>query len=65
VRKCRPGGEEVAGVDQEMGDVGPGPRAVQYLVLGAKARAVLQGSYLARMKTCMPSPSRCSRIASS
>ena len=29
---------------------GPGPRAVQYLVLGAKARAVLQGSYLARLE---------------
>ena len=27
---------------------GPGPRAVQYLVLGAKARAVLQGSYIVR-----------------
>ena len=29
---------------------GPGPRAVQYLVLGAKARAVLQGSYIARLE---------------
>ena len=29
---------------------GPGPRAVQYLVLGAKARAVLYGSYLARLE---------------
>ena len=29
---------------------GPGPRAVQYLVLGAKARAVLQGSYLVRLE---------------
>ena len=29
---------------------GAGPRAVQYLILGAKARAVLQGSYLARIE---------------
>jgi MoxR-like ATPase len=29
---------------------GAGPRAVQYLVLGAKARAVLTGSYLVRME---------------
>ena len=29
---------------------GAGPRAVQYLVRGAKARAVLHGSYLARME---------------
>jgi len=27
---------------------GPGPRAIQYLILGAKARAVLNGSYLVR-----------------
>lgn len=29
---------------------GAGPRAVQYLVLGAKARAVLRGSYLAQVE---------------
>lgn len=29
---------------------GAGPRAVQYLIRGAKARAVLHGSYLARME---------------
>ncbi|MFO7871818.1 MAG: AAA family ATPase [Kiritimatiellia bacterium] len=29
---------------------GAGPRAVQYLVLGARARAVLHGSYLARIE---------------
>ncbi|MBN1670694.1 MAG: AAA family ATPase [Kiritimatiellae bacterium] len=29
---------------------GAGPRAVQYLILGAKARAVLHGSYLVRME---------------
>ena len=29
---------------------GAGPRAVQYLVLGAKARAALNGSYMVRME---------------
>ena len=29
---------------------GAGPRAVQYLIRGAKAHAVLQGSYLVRME---------------
>lgn len=29
---------------------GAGPRAVQYLILGAKARAALQGSYLVRIE---------------
>ena len=29
---------------------GAGPRAVQYLIRGAKARAVLNGSYLVRME---------------
>ena len=29
---------------------GAGPRAVQYMVLGAKARAVIRGSYLAQME---------------
>jgi MoxR-like ATPase len=29
---------------------GAGPRAVQYLIRGAKARAVLHGSYLVRME---------------
>jgi MoxR-like ATPase len=29
---------------------GAGPRAVQYLIRGAKSRAVLHGSYLVRME---------------
>ncbi len=29
---------------------GAGPRAAQYLVLGAKARAALRGSYMVRME---------------
>jgi MoxR-like ATPase len=29
---------------------GAGPRAVQYLIIGAKARAALLGSYMARLE---------------
>jgi MoxR-like ATPase len=50
VRKCRPGGEESPEWIKKWVMWGPGPRAVQYLVLGAKARAVLHGSYLARLE---------------
>ena len=50
VRKCRPGGDEAPEWIKKWVMWGPGPRAVQYLVLGAKARAVLQGSYLARLE---------------
>ncbi len=50
VRKCRPGGAEAPEWVKKWVMWGPGPRAVQYLVLGAKARAVLQGSYLARLE---------------
>jgi MoxR-like ATPase len=50
VRKCRPGGEEAPDWVKKFVMWGPGPRAVQYLVLGAKARAVLYGSYLARLE---------------
>src|SRR5687768_8448758 len=47
VRMCRPTGEESPDWIKKWVMWGPGPRAVQYLVLGAKARAVLRGSYLA------------------
>jgi MoxR-like ATPase len=50
VRKCRPAGAEAPDWAKKYIMWGPGPRAVQYLVLGAKARAVLQGSYLARLE---------------
>jgi len=50
VRKCRPAGEESPDWIKKWVMWGPGPRAVQYLVLGAKSRAVLQGSYLARLE---------------
>ncbi len=48
VRRCRPAGEEAPEWVKQRVMWGPGPRAVQYLVLGAKARAVLQGSYIVR-----------------
>src|ERR1700761_2550942 len=50
VRKCRPVGTEAPEWIKKWVMWGPGPRAVQYLVLGAKARAVLNGSYLARLE---------------
>jgi MoxR-like ATPase len=50
VRKCRPGGAEAPDWVKKFVMWGPGPRAVQYLVLGAKARAVLHGSYIARLE---------------
>ena len=46
VRSARPGQEESPGWVDEMVMWGPGPRALQYLVLGAKAHAVLRGSLL-------------------
>ena len=50
VRKCRPAGDESPEWIKKWVMWGPGPRAVQYLVLGAKARAVLQGSYIVRLE---------------
>ena len=46
VRAARPGQPESPNWVQEMVMWGPGPRALQYLVLGAKAHAVLRGSLL-------------------
>jgi MoxR-like ATPase len=48
VRRCRPTGEEAPEWLKKYVMWGPGPRAVQYLVLGSKARAVLRGSYIVR-----------------
>ena len=50
VRKCRPTGAESPDWVKKWVMWGPGPRAVQYLVIGAKARAVLRGSYLVRLE---------------
>jgi MoxR-like ATPase len=48
VRACRPTGDEAPAWLRKWVAWGPGPRAVQSLVLGAKARAVLDGSYMVR-----------------
>jgi MoxR-like ATPase len=50
VRSARPGQPDSPAWVGEMVMWGPGPRAVQYLVLGAKARAVLRGSLLVQIE---------------
>src|SRR5689334_2554824 len=50
VRKTRPRTEESPEWLKKWVTWGAGPRAVQYLIRGAKAHAVLQGSYLVRME---------------
>jgi MoxR-like ATPase len=53
VRKTRPGSSEAPGWLKPLVSWGAGPRAVQYLILGAKARAALYGSYMVRMEDIM------------
>ena len=50
VRKTRPGSQAAPEWINEYVGWGAGPRAVQYLILGAKARAALNGSYMARLE---------------
>jgi MoxR-like ATPase len=50
VRMSRPRSEEAPEWVKKWVSWGAGPRAVQYLIRGAKARAVLHGSYLVRME---------------
>ena len=50
VRATRPDSGDAPDFCQKMVSWGAGPRAVQYLIRGAKARAVLQGSYLVRQE---------------
>ena len=50
VRKSRPRTDEASDSVKKWVTWGAGPRAVQYLIRGAKAHAVLQGSYLVRME---------------
>ncbi len=50
VRRTRPNTEESPHWLKPLVSWGAGPRAVQYLVLGAKARAALTGSYMARLE---------------
>ncbi|MSU64065.1 MAG: MoxR family ATPase [Pedosphaera sp.] len=50
VRRTRPRSEQAPDWLKKWVTWGAGPRAVQYLIRGAKAHAVLQGSYLVRME---------------
>jgi MoxR-like ATPase len=49
-RRTRPGQKDSPGWLKPLVSWGAGPRAAQYLILGAKARAALQGSYVVRME---------------
>ena len=50
VRRTRPNETEAPAWLKPLVSWGAGPRAVQYLILGAKARAALYGSYMVRME---------------
>ncbi len=50
VRRTRPGSDESPKWLKPLVSWGAGPRAVQYLILGAKSRAALTGSYMARLE---------------
>ncbi len=50
VRKTRPNGSTTPEWLKPLVSWGAGPRAVQYLILGAKARAALSGSYMVRLE---------------
>jgi len=49
VRRTRPASEDAPSWIKEYVSWGAGPRAVQYLILGAKGRAALRGSYMASL----------------
>ena len=49
-RRSRPNSEEAPEWLNPLVGWGAGPRAVQYLILGAKARAALHGSYMVRLE---------------
>jgi len=50
VRKTRPENDTAPEWLKPLVSWGAGPRAVQYLILGAKARAALTGSYMVRLE---------------
>jgi MoxR-like ATPase len=50
VRRTRPSAEEAPDWMKPLVSWGAGPRAVQYLILGARSRAALTGSYMARLE---------------
>ncbi len=49
-RRSRPASDEAPEWLKALVGWGAGPRAVQYLILGAKARAALHGSYMVRLE---------------
>lgn len=53
VRRTRPKTKESPDWLKPLVSWGAGPRAVQYLILGAKARAALTGSYMVRLEDVM------------
>ena len=55
VRRTRPKTKESPDWLKPLVSWGAGPRAVQYLILGAKSRAALTGSYMARLEDIMAS----------
>ena len=59
VRRTRPASSEAPAWLKPLVSWGAGPRAVQYLILGAKARAALHGSYMVRLEDISKSPTRC------
>jgi MoxR-like ATPase len=50
VRRTRPQGETAPDWMKSLVSWGAGPRAVQYLIIGAKARAALTGGYMVRLE---------------
>lgn len=50
VRQTRPNSEEAPDFVKQWVSWGAGPRAIQYLIRGAKAHAVLKGSYMVRFE---------------
>ena len=50
VRKTRPDDTTAPAWMKSLVSWGAGPRAVQYLILGAKSRAALMGSYMVRLE---------------
>ena len=50
VRRTRPGSADAPEWINSLVGWGAGPRAVQYLILGAKSRAALYGSYMVRLE---------------
>jgi MoxR-like ATPase len=50
VRRTRPSDAEAPEWIKPLVNWGAGPRAVQYLILGAKSRAALLGSYMVRLE---------------